>query len=1816
MDQEKPIDDYEIQEYDNPYDETTAASVALELGDMVRLDTATGQWKNVIFSVDYLSETRIDLKNVKTCETVVLIINDQGEITNASIDNWEILFRFPERGYARQHGLVPGVAVELTLVDNTVVHGRIVQAVEDMIEIQTASAAASIPVFIDFEYKGLPSFLLSIRAIDNEAAAAAAAAPLEEPPPPDEWTAVPTEIEQVLREIYIDEQDLLGEDIGVVNAEIPENERIYGIDGQTNDLLDHWVQSVPLSQRTPRYLERVHHQIDLYKHLRTDLYEINEYGLVVQKRLSRTQIDATTPWTVDQQWLMPVVALPLKKLYYQIYGDEKPTLATDAPDNTILIVDSVDIIEQSKLSVGLNTSETQKPYDLYNQRIQNAFCPFAPAAAAPPPAFDQDRLIEEAVVTTQGAGAHKKWMRQRVVTEDAPPAIEKIIQLPTPFVLASRLSARAPLLYDRVNISKVYLWFDKIPKDRLLYYSINDTDDPDLSWEQNRMRFVDVIKQYTLPNTAVRKITMMEIIQQLEPFTLNAAHLEITAWRELRRVVTTVCNQILRRPQPAVPTLDAAVISPVNELLTLLQTPDAEINRQFLSYLQEYYKVRPNATASETVAQIVAIDKSALFSTMVQYLLYFLNNVDADKMIEWAFPDIVNINDLERPQQRNPYPVRLVKVYTNMKDMRKKPLLYDAIFDDTPYDLYNTKYAPRRQAEEPHFRDFLRQSLRDVEKIDDDREIEEIIDAWLQGGKSVQVGDYCMLIERPPVYAEAAAAAAAAPPKEQYRFFVLSPKGAWVEDTNKLSRSSQEALLEQYKNHLPGTRRPRVAKFAVAEITTQTLREHSAVLFEQLKTYMRSIVWKTAVERDQSLRLSRLLNRYFTPAVAADILQSPYADLRQQILAEPDFPTKQFYIVKFYNKFCRDAVGPPETEHWGYCRETAVPLFPRSLYELAVAFLNDTYIDTLDRLIGLIGVKSGDGEAIVDKHTNYVLKRLDNVVQDEYDDSGFKIITHSVLQTDNAVDAVLQELDTQEYKNPMAAKVHKVFRVLKQKLGIDDKTRDIENRVMQHSMRILCKSNDTCEPNTMFLMTARQFKKEQDKNKELEAKKGKKAPAEIKNYSYSDYINRTIVAVTAAMCLVAVQTAVPSVRPRLTINGCVYSYGGYPLSGDKGDLSGLTFLACVLCQYAALGDDHDVWNAIKRPFHADRLALLSRNVLQTLLEIKKDAPLLSLYATKHTYLRDKETQAPIPVHQSLARWTSFLPPLVEYSIIGSVALEEKTLRPAADVLALRAANILRGYVFVEKVAKIVSTETLLLPHIYLQNTCCNENETHPLTYFITKDPTLKVDCLQVQKNDVAIDTALSTAHSPFLFFGGAAAVQPTPEPHSGTEVERDLMYEALIHYSKYDYNGIDVLPDAAWADLCPPRPADYKREDSLKQKITILERNRIVWGVRQFTELQRRVNIKNQIAIQTVPPFSLKDRLGRLVELNKEYKCIPSPEIFDWLNGGASLDERATAGAFTLLFGEIQLRVETIQSFLQRKTSKNAETTQVNAFLKNIVDGSSAKIVNNGDNSQNIQFIRNSIYEIIYSYPYEILYSTHSRSFVVPEHWKFSETHQSRLTQLINKYTMNQFIDENETPLKKYLREKVPVLCDYLEWVDIVATATTSLDPRLAQLLLKYIWVLVLHHLVPAAAATDDIALDEDEMDDEVDSSIVEFIHTVLYFQSVQLKIINYNYKQLHLQNFKLTEQEKQTEFIDRIGKMNNYEQKVDKLLRQLKLGQYYVEPNFYKDPDFLEKRKAAAAAAADDIPPAEELDGNLLYDPEYNDEDEYGEDRFDVEEY
>ena len=337
----------------------------LELGDIIKFNSPLNkEMDKTLFFIDYLDENRATLINTETLqETIFNILNNK--FVDENIESIELLSRPEEKGFARQNGLLPGAWITIQFGGEVpiIINGEITNLDEDMIELTTYIDKKKI--YIDFSYKGIPLDL----PIENIKPFEAPQEQLEIPDisisPKDgsdleisdleddeEGFVFGSPVEDVspqIKKTLLDADSIVfGEKLDSVTEYIPvkEEEHRYGIETQTNDLLDDLLSTIPSNKRTPRVLNQIHIMIERFKQLREIFSKMTNDGIdkpIVKTAQYKPLIERLQKLNKKLYWLLPIIKNK-KKLYNIDYDLEEDnidfiptTLAESQTDIDLLI---------------------------------------------------------------------------------------------------------------------------------------------------------------------------------------------------------------------------------------------------------------------------------------------------------------------------------------------------------------------------------------------------------------------------------------------------------------------------------------------------------------------------------------------------------------------------------------------------------------------------------------------------------------------------------------------------------------------------------------------------------------------------------------------------------------------------------------------------------------------------------------------------------------------------------------------------------------------------------------------------------------------------------------------------------------------------------------------------------------------------------------------------------------------------------------------------------------------------------------------------------------------------------------------------------------------------------------------------------------------------------------------------------------------------------------------------------------------------------------------------------------------------------------
>ena len=523
--------------------DTPIDNINIQLGDIIEIIAPENPNLNLQqFYIEYINPQKIIIINIENQEQTILNIID-GELEDTTISQINLLSRAETSSYAKQHNLLPGVWIEILFKtsDSFIIKGLITNLEEDMIEIKTYPNDDII--YIDFAYQGIPEDLLidkitiiknpSSSTIDESLAQPSivkSETPLSQSKidsilqetgfTPDD--AAPEIIQTQMQQALIDANQIeLGEDLDEITifVDVPEDEKRYSLEQQTNDLLDELLGAVPTDKRTNKLLNYIHNTIERFIQLRSEYsnFDNNGYPIMPLPILNNYKpiISELSEFRKNFPWLLPISTNKNKLYNIDKTISEELTSIINLNLGTTLS-DELQIYDRF-ITGQLHSDENH--YNEYINSINELYTPFETILDT------NNSIISKEVATNilsivnnvddidtivaspeQGLITRKKFFFEiytrgldylkNVLTNSDTITVTSIMILTLPFLLFTKINLPSTSIFDRSQLNFNYLYYSNIINKNTLIPQIitidnlidTDTDDTDIDTEFNIMQ--------------------------------------------------------------------------------------------------------------------------------------------------------------------------------------------------------------------------------------------------------------------------------------------------------------------------------------------------------------------------------------------------------------------------------------------------------------------------------------------------------------------------------------------------------------------------------------------------------------------------------------------------------------------------------------------------------------------------------------------------------------------------------------------------------------------------------------------------------------------------------------------------------------------------------------------------------------------------------------------------------------------------------------------------------------------------------------------------------------------------------------------------------------------------------------------------------------------------------------------------------------------------------------------------------------------------------------------------------------------------------
>jgi hypothetical protein len=1139
----------------------------------------------------------------------------------------------------------------------------------------------------------------------------------------------------------------------------------------------------------------------------------------------------------------------------------------------------------------------------------------------------------------------------------------------------------------------------------------------------------------------------------------------------------------------------------------------------------------------EWMSKIISLDNSRLFSNLIRFLMSSL--ITPENLIE-ALDRSTEKDDMSAIAKIKPSDCArrvLSKKYSSMKDLQKdngeKDVFFDKEYDDTPYQLLKDYKEEEKKYSHEDFIEFLAESL--VQKHDCPPKMsDEMATSIIEGKKRVHSGEYAVLEIKPQlpgstdqetlskrdrddVEQEANIRKKIAYYKrvgEQWVHDESVDETAFIDSNTLFCNMSKicfrntksnvcESVQDAEKRMREIARKKMVGEFDERfAISTENLQDE---LKSHVEKSMRAIQATKRLLHVQQYKANNLAFDMGRFASTDDIIRSPRLALRDEILGQDDFVKRQYDLVKFVELFCRNAMVAElgESFYWLYCTETNAPLLPTSLYELARTFVStENYIHKLNELCRTQGVIEGD--SIVDKYSGYVLRKIDVVDEQGFDEAGRPIITSDFMEED-AGDVLVALMASNRARkdrvseNPDTEMIYNIFRAISLNIGLP--LDSVEDFVLRTCLEIM---------------------KKDIKSEEVYIADGK--DKDRRPPPYEIYRNQSVIFIVASVILVSIQTAIPSFKIQKTFPGCVQSFLGFPDNqGSVEDKSGIQYLACVL--NVIKSKSVKPWNAIK-PLPVEIIQKQMETVIRTSILTRND--LMELYAEKREY-RVLHPDEIIPEEHSIQKWVHFLPPVVDFQVVKElrgisadyknemVELMRTGNKEQRNQLAMFKTKCAQfGFAVIEEINKIVKSKGLLLrtaSNVYFtENACCNDKQTaRALDYFEDKNKEITVHVRMVKGWGEIIEIVRNLARASMLYDPkrtGLTFTMEMPADHFEKNV-----YLAFIQYCNLD-TLIPIPEDLR--GLFAEKVPEYDPRASLSDKIEFLKKHGKRFNNGNLLQLMDVVNKRNLVNIDTGKlkgsrVSGLRDFLSymdqRYGDDNEIPICTKFRELLDPVlakfnpRSMVAEDSEETYRLNNWLTRANTELLDRIVDFLGRNGNlASAKKRKLEEMMANIHmwNMDSSPLSKNDETAMysTTQFMRNSVFSMSRTFP-EMIVNNHNVSTKAHKHWNLANDHNADISRFIGDYYKPLQSFMNDRTITNLTQEVQTQLRDVTNFLELIPTFTplhkeamgeqpartyySLFTKRTLYMIYSYVWYSVLYEYIRATDNEDLLQMDVQE---------------------------------------------------------------------------------------------------------------------------------------
>lgn len=1236
--------------------------------------------------------------------------------------------------------------------------------------------------------------------------------------------------------------------------------------------------------------------------------------------------------------------------------------------------------------------------------------------------------------------------------------IKSFLALPEPYILYSKIQLPSSSIYNKTNLNHTPLAYWKLLRkstsitkkevkdiNKDINYDINtflsEINDLVLNEEINGDDKYKKFLQSIIPKTdnlfelvkkyITRGTSFHNVISYLEAFGI---YREDISFKQYQLIVEFVNNQIDRvKLNIAQNVKDTNILRELKSRVEFTSTTFMRLLNDKMGEISNLYQLQTSdnnkITSGDFLSKIMNADQGRYyFSSVSLKNVDLINDFNIKSIIDDKIDDLTD-EVITKNEENLCKKYVLAKKYDTIEDLNEDDnnteVYFDKKYDDTYYDILEEYEQEQKSMSHDDFVSFLSDTLAGSMNLDDRSAFYEA-NTIITGKKKVIDGQYAVLEDNDKLMSG----------DNNYRYYYYRSNNKWILD-NKLTNETNTDESSIFCNVRSNCIKMKVEnsqcddneitkdKFAKSNleyisksIITENIESQREVRNKLQLVFDREMKRITPLIEYNKSRFSKANNILYKIGQDLEIVDSiisPYSSLRDIILSKTDIVERSTYIIKFCDIYTRPAQeDDDEDTYWFYCVKTNTKLLPTFFLEIAEAFkfgADMNYI--LDKICAERGEISDDGDKWVDKHSGYTIKMIAYSSDEGYDESGFKIKSNEVIDSDigsETIEELEKKEDSELLNTPQALIVKRVLTAISFYIGID----------MKEYMNFIIRNV------TLYSAKLMPSKKIYDRQVYVANKKGKKM------IGYEQKYNQYLLFFTGLYLLISIQTSIPGIRTKKTFPGCKKSFDGFPTFSGSGnskddktvdiDYTGLEYISCVMKKITS---SQSPWNAIKGISEAS----LTKNLTTIFNKVlSKDNEIQQRINDKLIYIQEGHEDDFIPEYAQLERWNTFLPPIQPIDLPRTRGLtpefksELKRDLKTGNKRQYDKLHIIQGkmiyftFYIMDEINNIVKSEPALLETMggepFIQNVCCNDEKNQQVIhYFTNKNSDINNHIDTIRNLERVYSSIKELSKSPILFSNENTKTIYPPLPD---EFGETTIYQAFIKYCKIN-KGVKV--PGYLQQFCVDNESEFKETDSLKEKIEILKKEGKEYSQETLYKMIKVIGKENIKQLNLSKKIHTNiDILEKILEHMDNTDSNFSPNMreylkdlidsFDFLKQTHSSKMKDLRN---YLITSTQSMKNNIKTFISDNinlpiSKKNKLLNSLNEIMEfkelqgdELLSGKELTVV------QSTQFIQNMIEDIVTIIPTMILNNISYKNVNIPKHWNLSLLHQSDIKTFIKK---------------------------------------------------------------------------------------------------------------------------------------------------------------------------------------------------------------------